>query len=183
MDSENKFREEFFKKHDYYQIIILLLKKGESVQVLLTGHCMKPLLCENDLITIQPITAEQLCCGNVAIFHFIGRLKAHRFLKFLTIDAQKHIVTKPDRRSGCDSPVSVIDFLGRITQVRKGNRTINYESKKWKFINSFLGKFSPYISIVEHSLVLLIRLPRKFASRVFKLVMGINFREYIKKEK
>jgi len=181
MESTTQFHEIFFKKHDYYTIVKLLLQNGQIVEIPLTGHCMTPLLCENDLITIQPIQVEQLCCGNVAIYHINGRLKAHRFIKFITINGQKHIITKSDRRYGYDKPVPVSEFLGIITQVKKSNRTINYQSKKWKLINHSLGKFSPYISIAEQPIMFFIRLPRKCASKIFKWVMGINYRAYMRK--
>lgn len=157
MSFENKFQENFFRKHSYYKIIKLLLQNGKFVQIPLTGYCMRPLLCENDLITIEPIQVEQLYCGNIAIYHINGKLKAHRFLKFITISGEKYIMTKSDRRYSYDKPIPITNFLGIVTQVKKGNSTINYESKKWKLINFFLGKFSPYISIVEQPIKFLVK--------------------------
>ncbi|WLE96018.1 MAG: hypothetical protein QTN59_15190 [Candidatus Electrothrix communis] len=170
MDSINNFQKTFFKKHDYYKVITLLLQKGETVEIPLTGHCMKPVLCEKNLITIKPIEAEQLHCGNVAIYHINGRLKAHRFLKFITINGKKHILTKSDRRYDCDCPVPVSDFLGIITRVKKDNLIINYETKKWKIINMFLGKFSSCISFVERPAVFFLRLPRRCAGKLLRAV-------------
>ena len=96
-DSGSSFQEEFFRKHDYYKIIILLLQKGEPVEIMLTGHCMKPLLCEGDLISIRPIQADALRCGDVAMYHVNGRLKAHRFLRFIPVYGTQHLLTKSDR--------------------------------------------------------------------------------------
>jgi hypothetical protein len=171
-DSENGFQEEFFKKHDYYKIIILLLQKGETVEIPLTGHCMKPFLCEGDLITVTPVRAEQLHCGNVAVYQINGRLKAHRFLRFVTIDGIRHIITKSDRRYGYDLPVPLTAFLGVITQVKKGGRVIDYETDRWKRINFLLGKTSPCISLIERPIFFLLRLPRRCAGKLYRSVLS-----------
>ena len=168
MDSENGFQEEFFRKHDYYKIIILLLKKGEPVEIRLTGHCMKPFLHEGDLITVQPLRAEELSCGDVAVYHVNGRLKAHRFLRFVTVDEIRHIITKSDRRYGYDPPVSLSAFLGVITHVKKGDRVIDYETNQWKRINVLLAKTSPSVSLIERPIFFLLRLPRRCAGKLYR---------------
>ncbi|MCI5218073.1 MAG: hypothetical protein D3914_02480 [Candidatus Electrothrix sp. LOE2] len=170
-DSGSTFQEEFFKKHDYYKVIILLLQKGEAVEIMLTGHCMKPLLREKDLIAIKPIQAEQLRCGDVAIYHVNGRLKAHRFLRFITLDGKSHLQTKSDRRHRYDPPVPAANFLGIICKVTRNNRTINYETGTWQTINSLLGKLSPFISVIERPIVFLLRLPKRAARKLYRTVL------------
>ena len=176
-----QFQEDFFKKHGVHEISILLLQNGEPVKIPLTGHCMKPLLCENDLITIQPVSTKQLKCGDIAIYHINGRLKAHRFLFFKRFNGQKYIITKSDRRLYCDRPVPVSNLLGKIIKVNKGKKTINYENNKWEIINYCIGKLSPYISKIEYSIKFIIRFPRKCASKIFRLLFGMNYRAYLAK--
>lgn len=171
-DSGSTFQEEFFKKHDYYKVITLLLQKGEPVEIMLTGHCMKPFLHEGDLITVKPVRAQALACGDVAVYHINGRLKAHRFLRFVTIDGIRHIITKSDRRYGYDPPVPASDFLGVISQVQQGNRTIDYESGTWRRINFLLGKLSPSISVIERPIVFLLRLPKRAARKLYRTVLS-----------
>ncbi len=168
-DSGSTFQEEFFRKHDYYKIIILLLQKGEAVEIMLTGHCMKPLLREKDLISIRPMQADALRCGDVAMYHVNGRIKAHRFLRFIPVDGIKHLLTKSDRRHRCDPPVPVSNFLGIISKVTRNGRTMNYESRTWQTVNLLLGKLSPSISVIERPLVFLLRLPKRAARRIFLL--------------
>lgn len=164
MDYNSEFQEDFFKKYNLHEITIILLQKGEPVQIPLTGHCMKPLLEENDLITINPIDSTQLRCGDVVIYHINGRLKAHRFLKLKNLNGQKYLITKSDRRANFDRPVPINDFLGRIRRVTKGKKNIDYETRKWRFINFFIAKLSPYIWIIE--------LIMKFFRKQFRRVMG-----------
>ena len=175
------FQEEFFQKHSYHEIVIQLLKNGELAELPLTGHCMKPLLKENDLITVKPIPVHLLICGNIALYHINGRLKCHRFLKFKNIQGKPYLITKSDRRLGYDAPVPLESFLGIVIQIKKKNLIINYETKRWGRINYVLGKLSPFLSFAEYYLSIPIRLPRKCASRLFCLVMGINFRAWKEK--
>jgi hypothetical protein len=167
-DSSSTFQEEFFKKHDYYKIITLLLQQGEAVEIILTGHCMKPLLREGDLISIRPMQADALRCGDVAVYHVNGRLKAHRFLRFITVAGQQHLLTKGDRRHRCnDPPVPAANFFGIISKVTKNGRTMDYETRTWKTVNLLLGNLSPSISVIEQPLMFLLRLPKRAARKVF----------------
>jgi signal peptidase I len=167
----------FFEKHSYHKIAILFLQKGETVQIPLSGHCMKPLLSENDLVTIQPMKAENIKCGDVAVFQIHGELKAHRFLRFKIIDENTYLITKGDRRLHCDSPVPSENLLGKITQVKKGNKIVDYRSPKWDKINYLLGKLSPYLSYIEYPFI---RSRRLFAI-CMKYALGEKYTARIKK--
>lgn len=166
-DSGSSFQEEFFKKHDYYKIIILLLQKWEPVEIMLTGHCMRPLIRERDLISIRPAQTDELRCGDVAVYQVNGRLKAHRFLKFVAVDGTSRLLTKSDRRLRCDPPVPAANFLGIITKVTHGGRTMDYETKTWQAVNRLLGKLSPFISLIERPIVFLLWLPKRAAKKIF----------------
>ncbi len=174
------FQEEFFKKHSYHEIIIQQLKNGEVVELPLTGHCMKSLLRENDLITVKPIPTNQLKCGDIVLYHINGRLKCHRFLKFKTIQDKQYLITKSDRRLVYDNPVPLDCFLGIVTQVKKSSKIIDYETNKWKRINYCLGKLSPFLSIIEYCIRFPIRFPLKCASQLFRLLFGINCKILLK---
>ncbi len=176
-----QFKDEFFEKHTFHEVVILLLQKGEITELPLTGHCMKPLLRENDLITVKPITIDQLKYGDIVLYHIEGRLKCHRFLTFKTIEGKQYLITKSDRRLRYDIPVPYDFFLGTVIRVKKGAIIVDYETAKWKRINYCLGKLSPFLSIVEYCIKFPIHFPRRCASRLFRLVMGTNYRAWKEK--
>jgi len=150
MREMSSLQKSFFKKHSSHRIAALLLQQGETVQIPLTGSCMKPLLCEKDLLTIYPLKAEQLRCGDVAVYLIHGELKTHRFLKSKSIDKHDYLITKSDRRYHCDKPVPYENLLGKIIQIQKGNKLVDYTKPNWAVINYLLGKLSPYISFFEY---------------------------------
>jgi len=170
----------FFKKNIGY-VVINLLENNKSIVLRVTGHCMKPFLREDDLISVRPIPINKLRCGDIVLYHINGMLKCHRFIEFITIQEKQYLITKSDRRLGYDAPVPTVDFLGIIIRIKKGERIVNYETKKWKRINYCLGKSSPFLSKAEYYTKCTIRFPRMCVSRIFRMVMGTNFRAYMEK--
>ncbi|MCW5212633.1 hypothetical protein VU04_06955, partial [Desulfobulbus sp. TB] len=116
--------------------------------------------------------ADALRCGDVAVYHVNGRLKAHRFLRFITVDGTKHLQTKSDRRYRCDPPVPVANFLGIISKVTRNNRTMDYETGTWQAVNPLLRKLSPFISVIERLIVFLLRLPKRCARKLYRAVLS-----------
>ncbi len=177
-----QFQEEFLKRHNYYEVISLLLQNGERVRMNLYGFCMRPFIKNGENVTIKPIKPEDLRCGDIIVSQFNDRFKIHRFLKFKTISDTKFIIAKGDRCINIDSPVSLNLLLGKITHVNKGQKIIGYETPTWKSINFILAKLSPYISKIEQYPKVVIRFPRKCASKIFRLIMGTNFRTYLEEK-
>ena len=173
MNDQPEFAEAFFAKHSYHSIAIKLLQNNQIVDIPLTGHCMKPLLRETDIITVKPVTVETLSCGDVVLYHIDGRLKCHRFLRFNNYDDTLYLITKSDRRDTYDPPVPIHDLLGKVIKIERSGKKYDYESIKWMRINFALGKLSPFISKIERPAVLLYRIPRKAASIIRRAVMAL----------
>ncbi|MCI5158996.1 MAG: hypothetical protein D3906_11300, partial [Candidatus Electrothrix sp. AUS1_2] len=108
----------------------------------------------------------------VAVYHVNGRLKVHRFLRCIQLDGKEHLLTKSDRRFRCDPPVSAANFLGSISKVTRNGRTMNYESRTWRAVKLLLGKLSPSISVIERLIVFLLRLPKRCARKVCRVVQS-----------
>jgi hypothetical protein len=168
------FQDIFFKKHSSQKIAILLLQQGETVQIPLTGRCMKPFLHENDLITIEPINPEKLICGDVAVFQFQGMLKAHRFLKRKVIEGEKYLITKGDRRFRYDDPVPFKNLLGKIIQVKRREHHMDYTLKKWRRMNYMIGKLTPFLTFVEYPY----SRNRRMIVKCIRTIVGENYKEH-----
>ncbi len=172
MDSANGFQEEFFRKHNYFEVTALLLKNGQTVDMSLYGYCMRPFIRNGDSVLIRPIKPAQLRCGDIAVYRLGNRFKIHRFLGMQNILGKDHLITKGDRCVNRDPPVLLSEFLGVITQVKKGGRVIDYETDRWKRINFMIGKTSPWISLIERPIFFLLRLPRRCAGKLYRSVLS-----------
>ena len=176
-----QFQERFFKEHKYYKVIGLLLRKGEKVQMNLYGRCMRPIIKNGDNVIIQPVKPEKLKIGDIIVYQSDKRFKIHRFLKFKNITGINYMITKGDRCFSTDPPVPFSMFLGKITCVKKNNKTIYFEKVKWQKTNYYLGKLSPLLSKAEFSLKHLILFSRICVNKTFRLLFGINYRAYMAK--
>jgi signal peptidase I len=146
----NQFQQDFYKKHDRYKIITLLLKNGESVRTKLFGHCMRPFINNGEAVTIKPIKPDKVRCGDIVVYQFGDRLKAHRFLKFKTISNDVCIIAKGDKTINVDQPISLDRLLGKVVDIKKGDRIISFEKRKWKIFNFLLGKLFLYLSVMKY---------------------------------
>ncbi|MFA8450677.1 MAG: hypothetical protein ACEPOW_08285 [Bacteroidales bacterium] len=147
---------EIYKKHAPHKIAINLLKKGVEVDLKLTGHCMRPIMQENDTIHIIPIPFKSLNYGDIAVF-FIedNRIKTHRFIRFKRINGKLCIITKSDRRKSYDPPIPISQFLGIVSCVKRGNKIYDFCCVRWRKINFLLSKLSRPLGIIEFG----VRLP------------------------
>ncbi len=160
-----------------HDIAIALLMKNQTVRVCLTGNCMKPFLRDNDLITIQPVEAGQLICGDVTVYRCNRELKVHRFLKMRSINGGNYSIIKADRRFRPDKPVPDADILGKVIEIRRGLKTIDYRKKSWERINFLLGRFSPFLSSAELPFYFV----RKLLITAIKRILGDQKTGQIKK--
>mgnify|MGYP001387729066 CR=1 FL=1 len=143
------FREEFFGRHSKIEVLVALLREGETIQARFRGGSMRPLLDERSLITIAPIDARQLRRGDVVLCRRGGVFFVHRYLGSRTIGHAEHIITRGDSTLPCDQPTAISNVLGIVTQTRRGSRVKNFESRRWRYINLFLAAYAPYVSAVE----------------------------------
>lgn len=173
-----EFQEEFFKKHNYYSVISLLLQKGETVQMRLYGYCMTPFVRNGDLVTIAPVRVENLRCGDIVVYKNGDKFKIHRFLRFRTIQGSTCIITKGDRAVTVDPPVSSELILGKLVSVHRKASVVDFNSLVMKVLNFIVGKLSPYYSLKQR----LFNFPRRCASVLFKKMAGITYREWTQRK-
>jgi signal peptidase I len=145
------FREEFFGRHSKIEVLVALLREGETVQAHFGGGSMRPLLDERSLVTIAPVDARRLRRGDVVLCRRGGGVFVHRCIGSRTIGHEEHIITRGDSVPTCDQPIAISNVLGIVTQTRRGSRVTNFESRRWRYINLFLAAYAPYVSAVERA--------------------------------
>ena len=114
------------------------LDKGEDFSLNVAASSMYPALRPGDTIRVSKCELPDLTCGDLVVFEKRGLLCTHRFLSF----REGYISTKADRSLHADEPVLENDFLGRVTSARRGSRSIDFESRHWRYINLILGMIS-----------------------------------------
>ena len=103
---------------------------------------MLPLIKPEDEIVVRKGSRETLKCGDIVVFERFRELYTHRLLCKRMSGSKVTLVTKGDNSLVADDPISEKDLLGKVTRIRKANRSINLEGKFWKIVNSLAGTLS-----------------------------------------
>jgi hypothetical protein len=102
-----------------------VLRLGVAVRFAARGMSMQPLLQDGDLLTVQPVAAQRLWVGDVALCMVEpGRVVAHRVLRKVRLGDDLRIVVQGDRAPQPDGALSAEQILGRVVLVERGERRL-----------------------------------------------------------
>ena len=92
-----------------------------EVRLRVFGTSMVPSILPGDLISVQRASVSEISPGEIVLYMREGRLFAHRVVGS-TGGRQRHddsrLITRGDRLSDDDSPVSSSELLGRVTSIQ-----------------------------------------------------------------
>jgi len=103
---------------------------------------MLPLIKPEDEIMVRKGSRETLKCGDIVVFEKFRELYTHRLLRKRMSGSKITLLTKGDNSFIADDPISEKDLLGKVTKIKKGNRSINLEGTFWKIVNGLAGTLS-----------------------------------------
>lgn len=157
----------------YIDIACIVSQNDFLIKSYIKGHSMYPILKEKDIVVFKRFNIYQR--GDIILFDLNNLLVAHRIIDF---DNDKFI-TKGDNSICYDSSINLDNILGKLVLLKRGNKTIDCESMKWKVINHIIRTFPTQILFFNN----ICRFSRKCASWLFRLVMGTNYRAWKGKRK
>lgn len=102
-----------------------ILQASGKLQLRVTGSSMLPTLWPGDLLTLQSTASDPICPGEIVLFQREDRLVIHRVVRLSSHRQQDGVMTRGDSMAQDDAPIAVSDVLGRVTEVRRGPRTIS----------------------------------------------------------
>jgi signal peptidase I len=105
-----------------------------EVRLRVFGTSMAPSILPGDLISIQRTRLREISPGEVVLFSQEGRLFVHRVVCSAGSPEELHLITRGDRLSHNDPPVSPSEFLGRVISVERGNRKIDFAVRKSRWM-------------------------------------------------
>jgi signal peptidase I len=118
------------------------LNSGKVFCFAVSTLSMLPLIKPEDEILVRKGTRQTLKCGDIVVFEKFRELYTHRLLCKRMSGSEMTLVTKGDNSFSADDPISEKDLLGKVTRIRRANRSINLEGKFWKIANSLAGTLS-----------------------------------------
>jgi len=92
-----------------------------KVRLRVFGTSMVPSVLPGDLISVQRAGLSGISCGEIVLYSREGRLFAHRVVGRAGSHEDPRLITRGDRLSHNDPPVSCSELLGRVTSIQCGD--------------------------------------------------------------
>lgn len=113
------------------------VRKTGRVRLCVSGTSMVPAMRPGDLITVERATTGEISPGEVVVFARAERLVVHRVKAVVVGPAAADtgnsrellLTTRGDRSRRNDPMVSSSELLGRVTQIERGNRCAQVQTK------------------------------------------------------
>src|ERR1700681_2170915 len=88
-----------------------------EVRLRVFGTSMVPSILPGDLISVQRAGLSEISPGEIVLYSREGRLFAHRVVACAGSHDDPRLITRGDRLSHNDPPVSSSELLGRVTSI------------------------------------------------------------------
>ena len=92
-----------------------------EIRLRVFGTSMVPSILPGDLISIQRASLSEISPGEIVLYSREGRLFAHRVVARAGTQDDPQLVTRGDRLSHNDPPVSSSELLGRVTSIQSAD--------------------------------------------------------------
>jgi signal peptidase len=127
-----------------------LLGRGKRVRFRAPGRSMYPTIRENEAITVEPVTPQDVKVGDIILYRSGKSVVAHRVMR---IERGKgdtlRFILREDTWGTLDEPVEAEQILGRVVSVERAGRNIDPSSTRAKvrlLVHTVGSRLKRYIS-------------------------------------
>jgi signal peptidase I len=106
------------------QMVIESLQCGASVFLELQGTSMLPALWPGDVLTVAPMSGDELATGDLVFVVRAGRSFVHRLVGKMELDGCPSWITRGDSVREEDTPLTTSQVRGRVVSIRRGSRNL-----------------------------------------------------------
>jgi hypothetical protein len=85
---------------------------------------MLPSVWPGDLLTIQSVSYDEVAPGDIVLTLRDNRFFVHRLVERRQVQDRLLWITRGDAMPDCDPPGAASELLGRVTGIRRGNRSL-----------------------------------------------------------
>jgi signal peptidase I len=131
-------------------LCLSLLQQGCSVRFQAPGSSMHPTILDGDIITVQPVQASHIVCGDIILYHSQGGVIAHRVVRIHKSNNETPLwILRGDAFGACEEQVVAQQVLGRVVSVERRGRRIDLYSRKGKMlckVRSFASRLKRHLN-------------------------------------
>ena len=106
----------------FHALVEEALAAGTVVRFSAEGTSMDPAIRDGDVITIAPVSSDEVVRGDVLLCRHAARMLAHRLVAITTRGAERRFHFRGDAVAGCDAPVGADAVVGKVISVRRNGR-------------------------------------------------------------
>ncbi|MFZ0961732.1 MAG: S24/S26 family peptidase [Terriglobia bacterium] len=99
-----------------------VLRSSGRLRLRATGASMLPAIWPGDILSVRSQDAVEALPDDIVVFRREGRLVTHRVVERILRQGRIQWITRGDRVSRHDAPVSSHELLGRVTIIERGSR-------------------------------------------------------------
>jgi signal peptidase I len=121
------------------------ISKNQKLWVRVRGKSMFPALPDNSLMCILRCDAEDLRCGDIALFKDHGCLVAHRFFKQVRRNGSAIFKVKGDTTFAVDYAVKHDDIIAKVIAVKYPWFTVRIDNLLMRDLGLCMSQVMPYV--------------------------------------
>ena len=106
----------------FHALLDEALAAGTVVRFRAEGTSMHPTIRDGEVITIAPVSSDEVVPGDVLLCRHKARMLAHRLVAVTTRGDERKFHCRGDAKSGYDAPVGAEAVVGRIISVCRDGR-------------------------------------------------------------
>jgi signal peptidase I len=119
-------------------LTVEMLRRRGAVRLRAWGTSMLPALWPGDLLTIQSRDYDEVVPGDIVLVMRDNRFFVHRLIERRKVGDRCAWITRGDAMPQNDPPAAEFELMGRVTFIRRGNRTVE-PSRKLSLFTSALA--------------------------------------------
>jgi signal peptidase I len=127
-----------------------LLGRGKRVRFRAPGRSMYPTIRENEAITVEPVTPQDVKVGDIILYRLRDSVVAHRVMRIETGKGDTvRFILREDTWGTLDAPVETRQILGKVVSVERAGRNIDPYSTRAKarlLVHTVASRLKRYIS-------------------------------------
>ena len=120
------------------ELFLEVLQASGQAKLAATGTSMMWSIWPGDILEVHRSSVAEVSPGEVVLVARDGNFAAHRVVEKVGGPEGTLLITRGDRLSQPDPPVSPEQLLGRVTAIQRGRRSIEPRLTRWGRVASWV---------------------------------------------
>ena len=135
--------------HTAQSILLEELTQGRPICLRCGSSSMRPQIVSGDMLTIAPVSLDQIQRGDIVLMGAGEEWIVHRLLAIREKDGRKYAVTRGDNVNRLDTPVLLECILGKVAGIHRNGRERILKNNRARRLKAWLALVT--IQVLDHA--------------------------------